>query len=185
MPILAREADLFPDDLLEREEWDDESQSWWAVYTRSRHEKQLMRRLKTISVPFYCPLIEQRSKSPSGRIRKSWMPLFSNYVFVYGDDEARYNMMTTNCVSRTVVVEDAVTLVRDLRSIRGLIDVGAPVTIESKIEPGEAVRVKTGTFVGREGVVIRRKGKSRLVVAVNFLQQGASVELEDCELERI
>ena len=38
---------------------------------------------------------------------------------------------------------------------------------------------------GIEGTVITRKGEQRLIVAVTFLNQGASVELEDCDLLRI
>jgi hypothetical protein len=36
-----------------------------------------------------------------------------------------------------------------------------------------------------EGVVVKRRGEQRLVVAVRFLNQGASIELEDVDLERI
>jgi hypothetical protein len=47
------------------------------------------------------------------------------------------------------------------------------------------VVVRSGMFKGVEGVVIRREGKTRLLVAVNFLEQGASVLLEDCQFERL
>jgi hypothetical protein len=33
-----------------------------------------------------------------------------------------------------------------------------------------------------EGVIVRRQGQSRLIVAVNFLQKGASVLVEDWEV---
>jgi hypothetical protein len=36
-----------------------------------------------------------------------------------------------------------------------------------------------------EGTVVGRKGEQRLVVAVRFLNQGASIELEDVDLERL
>jgi hypothetical protein len=36
-----------------------------------------------------------------------------------------------------------------------------------------------------EGTVVGRKGEQRLVVAVHFLNQGASIELEDVDLERL
>jgi hypothetical protein len=34
-------------------------------------------------------------------------------------------------------------------------------------------------------VVIRRRGEERLLVAVRFLNQGASIELEDIDLESL
>jgi len=48
MPTLAAEIDLYPSDLLDREDWGEnaEGRHWWALYTRSRREKELMRRLR-------------------------------------------------------------------------------------------------------------------------------------------
>ncbi|MCE2725676.1 MAG: hypothetical protein LW698_02715 [Planctomycetaceae bacterium] len=47
------------------------------------------------------------------------------------------------------------------------------------------VRVRTGALRGLEGTVVKRRGAERLVVAVRFLNQGASIELEDVDLERL
>jgi hypothetical protein len=40
-------------------------------------------------------------------------------------------------------------------------------------------------LAGLEGTVLARHGRTRLLVAVDFLQQGASVDVEDCFLEPI
>jgi hypothetical protein len=40
-------------------------------------------------------------------------------------------------------------------------------------------------MMGTEGTVIRRQGKDWFVIAVDFLQQGASVMLEDYQLEPV
>jgi transcriptional antiterminator RfaH len=80
-------------------------------------------------------------------------------------------------------VVNGVELTRDLRQIYELIKAGVPLTAESRLVPGDHVRVRSGPFRGYEGYVIRREGQRRLLVAVNFLQQGASFTLEDCELE--
>ena len=184
MPILTPQTDLYPADLFERERLGDEGPvGWWAMYTMSRREKHLMRQLVKLEVPFYCPVIPKRNRSPGGRIRTSHLPLFPNYVFLYGDDEQRYTAMTTNCVARYTRVVAGVELTRDLRQIYELIQAGVPLTPESRLEAGDLVRVRSGPFRGYEGYVIRREGQRRLLVAVNFLQQGASFALEDCELE--
>lgn len=186
MPILRPEIDLYPSDLLERPEVGAEpGRGWYAFYLRARREKQFMRVLRGLEIPFYGPTIHKRSKSPSGRTRDSYSPLFTGYVFAYGDDEARRNALTSDCVSRWLPVPDGAALTADLRQIHRLIAAGAPLTIESQIGPGTQVRVKTGTFRGTEGIVISRQGKERLLVAVRFLQQGASLALDDFEVERI
>lgn len=186
MPILAPEPDLYPADLLERPDWtSDTGQCWWALYTRSRCEKELMRRLRALDIPHYGPIIEKRHRSPKGRITTSFVPLFSNYVFLYGDAAQRYQALTTNCVSRDLPVVDAAELAADLRQLRRLIETGAPITPEARLEPGARVRVRSGPLEGQEGIVVQRRGETRLLVAVRFLQQGATVQIDDCQVERI
>jgi len=186
MPILAQEEDLYPLDLLDRYLAGDlKDHHWLAFYTRSRHEKKLMRHLRAREIAFYSPIISQRHRSPSGRIRTSYVPLFSNYVFLCGTDFDRYEALTTNCVSRVVPVPNGLELASDLRQIRQLIEVGHAITPEAGLQEGASVRVRSGPFKGFEGLVIRRENVTRLLVAVRFMEQGASVLLHECELERL
>lgn len=181
MPILGEEPDIFPEDVLEPS--DDPNLSWWAIYTLSRKEKLLMRKLREKKIAYYGPLVTRRYKSPAGRIRQSHLPLFANYVFVRGDETERYETVSTGCVSRCVPVVEPLQLVTDLRQIRNLIETGAALTPEERLVPGDYVRVKTGPFAGFEGTVIQRDGHQRLLVAVKFMNQGASAKLDDCQLE--
>jgi hypothetical protein len=66
-----------------------------------------------------------------------------------------------------------------------LIDSGAALTIESRLEANQPVRVRAGALMGMEGIVVRRKNQTRLVVWVKMLQQGVSLEIEDYLLEPI
>ena len=185
MPILPKEPDIFPDDLLADDRKLDTEGAWWALYTLSRREKELIRRLRTHQICHYCPLIRRKTRSPSGRVRDSFVPLFAGYVFMFGAEEQRYQALTTNCISRTLEISDPSCLLRDLRQIQRLVDSEAPLTPEARIAPGTRVRVRSGPFLGLEGTVLQRRGKQRLMVAIEFLQQGASVLIEDCELDNI
>lgn len=186
MPILARERAVFPEDLLVREGLDCNVEArWWAVYTQSRQEKKLMRGLHRLEIPFYCPIAPQCSRSPAGRSRTSYLPLFSNYLFMHCDGYDRYRAFKTNVISRTIEVENGIELFHDLRQIQRLIELGAPLTLEAQLQPGTRVRIKNGPLTGIEGLILQRQGKNHLIVAVNFLQQGASIQLEDYVVERI
>ena len=184
MPILPSEPDIFPHELLDEATLLASGDGqWWAMYTLARREKELMRRLRSMQVAFYSPLVHQRTRSPGGRMRHSYLPLFASYVFVFGTDSQRQQALTTNCVSRCLQVPDGGKLVQDLRQIRRLIELDAPLTIEARIEPGRRVRVRFGPMAGLEGTVVKRRGRDWLVVAVEFLGQGASVLLEDFQVE--
>lgn len=186
MPILDREIDVYPDDLLSRHDLGADSEArWWTVYTRSRQEKQLLRALVAMDISFYCPIIPHRFRSPAGRKRTSYLPMFTNYVFMYGDGYCRYRALTTNLISKTIEVKDGLDLTHDLRQIQRLIQLGMPLTVETKLQPGAKVRIKSGPLNGVEGVVVKRQGAEFLLIAVNFLQQGALMKLEDCEVESL
>ena len=61
----------------------------------------------------------------------------------------------------------------------------APLTIESRLEIGRRVRVKSGSLMGLEGEIISRRGENRLLIGVQFLQQGASILIRDFQVEPI
>jgi transcription antitermination factor NusG len=184
MPILPKQRDIFPAELLDEQEVADAA-GWIAFYTLSRREKDLMRKLEAATLPFYAPLVKRRLRSPGGRTRISYVPLFPGYVFSRVDDEQRRAALATNTVARWLPIGDATAFVADLRNIKRLIDTDQPLTPEARLEEGQPVRVRSGPLRGLEGMVVKRRNEQRLVVAVRFLNQGASIELEDIDLERL
>ncbi len=184
MPILRKEPSIFPESLLDEEGRPEDDRRWRVLYTKARQEKALARDLLAAQVPFYLPLIAKENVFRGRRIT-SHIPLFTGYMFLLGDENERVRTLQTNRISRILDVEDAGSLVYDLRQVWQLIASGAPLTVESRLAPGNRVRVKHGPFAGLEGTVLQRRGKTRLLVAVNFLQQGASVEVEDFYLDPI
>ena len=185
MPILPRQCDIHPPDLLEATNAGEAGVRWLAFYTLARREKDLMRKLVAADIPCYGPFVRRRLLSPGGRTRTSFVPLFPGYVFARVDDDQRRTALATNTVARWLPIPDESCLTADLRAIKRLIDFDRPLTPEARLEPGQAVRVRSGPLAGLEGEVVRRRGGERLVVAVRFLNQGASIELEDVDLERL
>lgn len=186
MPILSREADVHPADLLDA--CDDierfERHAWAVVYTTSRREKSLARHLLASDIPFYCPMIARRTRSASGRVRESFVPLLSSYMFLFCTKEQRLRAFQSNCISRWLDVTEPEQLVSDLRNIRALIDVGAPLTPEAQLQPGEHVMITSGPFSGIEGEIVERRGQQHLIVSIKYLQQGVSVLLDEVYLQK-
>ena len=184
MPILKEEVCLFPDDLLESSLDPHSEAQWWVLCTKPRQEKAVSRHLHAQSVPFYMPLIK-KARIYRGRRRTSYIPLFPGYVFMRGADEERIASLNSNRLSQMLPVDDAERLREDLQRIAGLIAADVPLTPESRLVPGHRVRIRSGPFAGLEGTVMKRRGRTRLLVSVNFVQRGASIEVEDCLLEYI
>lgn len=163
----------------EFQKFDPEAQGWWCLYTHSRQEKLLMRHLFNRQLSFYCPLIEKRYRSPGGRMRSSYLPLFNNYVFLKGTDDDRRLALSTNCVLASKPVQQPDFFVHDLWQIGRVLESGVAVTAEQKLEKGDPVMVKSGPFKGFEGFVQRRAGKTRFLIYLRYLEQGVSMEIDE------
>ncbi len=184
MSILGAETTLYPETLLDPAGPRTSDRQWMVVYTKARQEKALARDLLHREIPFYLPVVKG-TWLYRGRRRARYLPLFAGYVFLYGSEAERIGSLTTNHISRVLSVPDPEELVRELRNLRQLIAAKAPLTVESRLAPGRRVRVRQGPFAGIEGTVLVRRGETRLLVSINFLQQGASVEIDDFQLEPI
>ena len=116
---------------------------------------------------------------------KSLLPLFPSYLFVFGTDAERVATLSTQRVTQILCAADNAVMTRDLTNIRAMIEAGVPMTLESRLEPGRRVRIKKGSLMGMEGTIVTRRGGERLLVAVQFLQQGVSIEINDYQLEPV
>ena len=51
--------------------------------------------------------------------------------------------------------------------------------------PGCYVRVAAGPFAGVEGMIESKRGENRSLIALDLLQIGVTLEIDDCRLEAI
>jgi transcription antitermination factor NusG len=177
MPLLTLEPSVFPEGLFAADDGETYP-NWLVIYTRARAEKALARSLRHREVGFFLPQHEQRWRSPSGRPRSSFLPLFPGYLFVHGANDARLHALETGLVSRCLNVVDQAGLHRDLARVHRLICTGEPLLPEDRLQPGSPVELVAGSLAGLRGKVIRRGKQLRLVVEVEMLQRGVSVEIE-------
>lgn len=182
MPILKDELSIYPNELLDGAE--DDERNWCVVHTKSRHEKAVARELVNQETPFYLPLIS-KNQVIRGRHVQSHLPVFSGYLFLKGSEEERGRVMSSRRVSSVLPVHDETQLIRDLHQVRSLIEIDVPMTLEGRLVAGDRVRVKHGSMHGLEGVIIRRDNGDRLLIAVNYLQQGVSIQIDDYMVEPI
>lgn len=182
---LLNETFVHPHDLLDSTALPGTKERQWQVlYTKARHEKAVARQLQVRGIPFYLPLIDKTAVCRGRRV-SSRVPLFPGYVFLYGDADERRQSLETNRVSQVFDVPSCDELLWDLRQIQQLIAARTPLSSESRLAPGQRVRVKHGSFQGLEGTVVMRRGETRLVISVEFLQRGASVAIDDFMVEAI
>ena len=174
MPILKREPDLFPEGLFDLPV---ERHPWWVAHVKSRQEKVLARHLQPLGIPYYLPQREQKIRR-AGRNFMSYLPLFPGYLFFRGTDDDRYAALRSNLVAQVIDVIDQPLLDAELGRLRTLQESGLPLVSHPYIEPGSAVSITDGPFRGYEGVVLRAKGRLRIVVSISMLRTSYTVELD-------
>lgn len=190
MPVLAQEPCSFPEDLLDDHadahqlDSSPSERVWWVIYTKSRQEKSLARDLIGYRIPFYLPQVPREHLIRGRRVR-AYVPVFPGYLFLFGSPDERVDSLRTNRISRILSVSMQEELVRDLRQLAKLIAIGASLTVEERLSPGRMIRIRNGPMAGFEGVIVQRRGSDRLLIAVKFLQQGVSVEINDFMVEPI
>ncbi len=187
MPILPAEPEYYPPSLWEGNSTysADSDEKWWCLHTKPRQEKSTARDLYKQRLTYYLPQILQEDFTPRGRRTRSMIPFFASYLFLFGDDEARVSALRGNRLVSVLEVADQKTLERDLRQVNQMLHSGLPVTTGASVSIGSRVRILTGPLMGIEGTVIRRGNREQFVAVVNFLRQGAVVDLQDWQVERI
>jgi transcriptional antiterminator RfaH len=179
MPLLSLETFLYPDDLLDGPRSVDAAGGlWWVLHVKPRAEKALARVCLARRLRFFLPLY-RREWRHKDRNQTSFLPLFPGYLFIRGEDQDRIGALESGLVVSTLTVGDQTRLHEDLRRVHRLVNSNLLLTPEARLQPGDAVEIVRGPLAGLKGVVLRRGKNTRLVVDVSFLQQGASVELEN------
>jgi transcriptional antiterminator RfaH len=186
MAPLPAEPTLLPEDLFEGETASprNDGEPWWVLHTRPRAEKTVARHLYARQVSFYLPLYQQ-SRILQRRQVKTYLPLFPGYVFLRGGDPARAAAFETNKLAGCHPVDDQARLDEELRGVYRMIASGLPILPEEQLEPGAPAEIISGPLAGHRGVVVRRGKSLRFVVQVNFLQHGASVEVDAAMLQTL
>lgn len=186
MPILPAEPDLFPANL-----WEEAGSNygregrWWCLHTKPRQEKATARHLRSSAVTYYLPQVVKEDRTPQGRKIRSVVPLFTSYLFLHGDDHDRVEALKSNRLVNVLEVVDQDTLWHDLHQIHQVLSSGLTVVPEPVMPVGARVRIKTGPLEGIEGTVIRRGKRNQFVAVVHFLGRGATVDLQDWQVERV
>jgi transcription antitermination factor NusG len=187
MPILPAEPDCNPPDL-----WDDSGSVptnheavWWCLHTKPRQEKATARELRHHGIVYYLPQVLKESRTPQGRKIQSIVPLFPSYMFLNGDVNDRLLALRAHRLVNVIEVSDQMALTRDLRQIHTMLSSGLPVTAEHAVPVGATVRIVTGPLTGMVGKVIRRAKRDQFVAVVHFLGRGATVDLQDWQVEQV
>jgi transcription antitermination factor NusG len=150
---------------------------WWVVHTKSRNEKALAHDLMHKKISYFLPM-SWKVRRKSRRTIRSLLPLFGGYLFFCGDENQRVELLRTDRVAHVIEVKDQQRLLDELVQIEQALSVGVPLTPHKYLKAGRKCRVLAGPLLGLQGIVVKTRSATRLVLQVDMLGQAASVEID-------
>jgi len=152
---------------------------WFAVRTRSKHEKVAAAVLENKGFEQYLPVYRSRRRW-SDRVVESDRPLFPGYLFCRFDPKKRLPILTTPSVVSIVGFcnEPAPIPESEIEAVQAILRSGLATEPCQFLREGQPVRVKYGALEGLEGILLKKKSEWRMVVSVTMLQRSISVEID-------
>jgi len=160
--------------------------SWYALYTRHHHERNVALALAGKGLEAFLPLYNS-VRHWKDRDKKLQLPLFPGYVFLRNPTGRWQPILATPGVHSVVgfAGRPAEIPTSEIDAVRRV--VGSPFQIEPHpfLKCGDRVRVTAGPLQGLEGRLLRKKSLWKLLVSVQMLQRSVAVEIDATIVERV
>ncbi len=152
---------------------------WYAVSTRSRHEKKVALQLAEKGIETYLPVIKT-VRQWSDRKKIVDIPLITCYVFVRIDYDDHLEVLKTAGVVRFLMFQNQPAYVQDkeIENLRILTENSENVKVQDiDLQIGDYIEIDSGPFSGFQGEIIRKKSNQILVVRLDFMSTMICVEI--------
>jgi transcription termination/antitermination protein NusG len=165
-----------------------EQPEWYAIHTRSRHEKKVETELKRNGLESFLPMVSQVRQWTDRKVQVDF-PLFPGYVFVRMnlDPKNHLRVLHTNGVVTILGTGGRPTAIPEyqIESTQKLVSMDAAFESHPFLTVGQRVRVSSGALEGVEGVLLAADGQRRIVVSVDLIRQSLAVSLNGYEVEAV
>jgi transcription antitermination factor NusG len=161
---------------------------WFAVRTRSRHEKVVERGLLGQGLDVFYPVVN-RVHQWSDRRKLVETPLFAGYAFVRiaPTPEERVKVLRTQGVVELVGAQgQGIAIPEDqIEAVRALAVLNLPFTQHVFLKVGQKVRVRGGALDGVEGVLVGSNGNRNLVISIEPIRRSLCIRIEGYQVEPV
>lgn len=162
--------------------------NWYAVHTRSRHERVVVQRLEEKGLTTFLPVVSEVRRW-SDRKKTIELPLFSCYVFVkfVPSSQNRLQVLTIDSVLNFVGIRGQGTVIPEeqINAVRTLVEQELPWQTYPFLKIGQRVRIRSGALSGVEGILVSRNGDRTLVISVDAIERSLAVRIEGYDVEPV
>jgi len=159
---------------------------WYAVHTRSHFEKKLAADLAAKRMETYLPVFEELHQWKDRRKRVQ-VPIFPGYVFAWFSDCSRTRLEIHRSPGAVRILsqgERPEPIPEDeIESIRRLLAARVYCFPHPFLREGDWVRVTRGPLRDLQGLLVRVKNQTRLVISIALLSQSVATEIDRGNVE--
>ncbi|MDA2923255.1 UpxY family transcription antiterminator [Acidobacteria bacterium AH-259-L09] len=160
---------------------------WYAIHTRSRHEKVVAEQLWQKQIECFLPLREVISRWKDRR-KKVQFPLFPGYLFAHVlIQDRRLDILKVPSAVRIIGFdgEPAPIPNEQIQAVKKLVFGTLPYDPYPYIVEGDRVEIIRGSLAGLRGILIEKKGTYRFILSVDLIRQAVACEVDACDVEKI
>jgi transcription antitermination factor NusG len=159
---------------------------WYAAYTSANHEKRVALQLGQRSVEHFLPVYDSARRWKDRRVILQ-MPLFPGYVFVQLALRDRLRVLQVPGVARLVGFNGTPVALPDLEidAIKAALAAGVHAKPHPYLAIGKLVRVTRGPLAGLQGILLRKKNSTRVVLSLDLIMRSVEVEVDPADLRPI
>jgi len=160
------------------------SASWFAIWTRSRHEHVVREQIERKHLDAFLPTITRWSHWKDRKKKIDW-PLFPGYCFARFEQEEALSILKCTGVVNIVSVEGKPAPIpeHEIEGIRVLLESDLQYDPCPLIREGMMVEVTHGALKGVVGRLVRKGAHARLILSVDLIGQGVSVEVDAADVK--
>lgn len=157
---------------------------WFAVWTRSRHEHVVRQQIEQKHFEAFLPTVTRWSRWKDRKKKIDW-PLFPGYCFARFKSEEALSILKCSGVVNIVSCEGEPAPIpeHEIESIRLLLQSELQFDPCPMLREGMLVEVIHGALKGVVGRLVRKGAHARLVLAVDLIGQGVSVEVDAADVK--
>lgn len=161
--------------------------NWYAIHTRSNYEQRIRAELTRKGVESYLPVFREVHQWKD-RKKIVEVPVFRSYVFARFRDtsDARLAVLRCDGAVRILGAQDSITPIpeEEIEALQSMLTKAASRCLAHPLlQEGAWVRVKRGPLKDLEGLLLRVKSQTRLVVSITLLSQSVSTEVDAGDVE--
>lgn len=162
-------------------------EAWYAVYTRSRHERIVAEQLDLKRIECFLPLKNVISHWRDRR-KSVELPLFPGYVFVHAlIRERRVDILKIPGAVQIIESSDGPAAIPEeqIESVKRLVMSRVAFDPYAEVVRGDRVEIVRGPLQGVCGTLVRKKNIDRFVLSVDLIGKAVMCEIDASDLRKV